>query len=401
MLRAKATHRPMTWPFDLSGYRARRMAETTADSRCVCIVQPELPTPSETFIGAHAARLPLAPVVVHGDWPCVDCVPVLSMAMHRRLARRLLRVFVPRSLDYYRSAGYLSVFRSIRPSVVLAEYGPTGVHVLDACQELGIPLVVHFHGYDASVYSVLEKYRDGYARLFGYASAVIAVSRAMQRRLAGLGAPSDNVKYIPYGVDCDFFSEAHPDQAGPVFVAVGRFTEKKAPHLTLLAFAEVIRQFPEAKLRMIGDGPLLAGCKELSNSLRLGSAVTFLGVRSPADVSDEMKGARCFIQHSVEATNGDSEGTPVAVLEAGASGLPVVATRHAGIPDVVLDGVTGLLVTEHDVMGMAERMLDVARHPDLAQRLGHAARQHVRQNYSSQHCMSQLWMLLQDCAKDR
>lgn len=106
-----------------------------------------------------------------------------------------------------------------------------------------------------------------------------------------------------------------------------------------------------------------------------------------------MRAARCFVQHSVEAPDGDCEATPVGVLEAGASGLPVVATRHDGITDVVVEGETGLLVEERDVRGMAEAVPGLARDP-LAARLGRAARRHVRTHFSSAHSIERLWSII-------
>ena len=105
-----------------------------------------------------------------------------------------------------------------------------------------------------------------------------------------------------------------------------------------------------------------------------------------------------FVQHSVEAAGGDREGTPVSVMEAGASGLPVVATRHGGIPDVVVDGETGFLVNEHDTDAMAAAMCRLVSEPALAARLGCAARDRVRNNFSIEQSMSRLWTVLANAA---
>lgn len=164
------------------------------------------------------------------------------------------------------------------------------------------------------------------------------------------------------------FGGADPANAPPVFISVGSFREKKAPQLTIAAFSHVHHALPAARLRMIGEGALLDECKNLANDLGVAGAITFLGVKDHAVVEEEMRQARCFVQHSVVARSGDSEGTPVAVLEAGATGLPVVSTLHAGIPDVVIEGQTGFLVAEHDVEGMAERMLRLAQDAELAGR---------------------------------
>ena len=106
------------------------------------------------------------------------------------------------------------------------------------------------------------------------------------------------------------------------------------------------------------------------------------------------------MQHSVRASDGDSEGTPVAVLEAGAAGLPVVATRHAGIMDVVVDGETGLLVDEGDVDGMARCMVQLAREPDVAARLGEKARNHIVAEFSMDDRLGRLWNVIESAISE-
>lgn len=130
--------------------------------------------------------------------------------------------------------------------------------------------------------------------------------------------------------------------------------------------------------------------------LGIADDVGFLGVRSLAEVAAAMQRARAFVQHSMTTGYGDSEGTPVGILEAGASGLPVVATRHAGIPNVIIDGETGLLVDEGNVAGMAKRMLRLAREPELAGRLGRAAHRRIRAQFTMGQITANLWHIIQD-----
>jgi colanic acid/amylovoran biosynthesis glycosyltransferase len=299
------------------------------------------------------------------------------------------------------TAAYLKVFRERNIEAALAEYGEMGVQAMDATERARIPLIVHFHGYDASVNSVLEEHRETYPRMFGIASAVIAVSRAMQGKLIELGAPEEKVHYNPYGVDCVRFSGAAPGAAPPLFIAVGRFTEKKAPQITIAAFARVLKACPDARLRMIGEGPLLEQSRQLANDLGIGDAITFLGAQDHSVVEREMQNARCFVQHSVVAPSGDREGTPVSILEAGATGLPVVSTRHAGIPDVVVEGETGFLVDEGDASGMADRMIQLAERPELARIMGNAARKHIQASFSKQQRISTLWNIIESCITQR
>lgn len=353
----------------------------------------------ETFIRAHIERLPARIQVVHGFGPAgfhpyIDGRPVRAGSLPTRAARKVRRWLPGASIAPELSLEYLAVFRSHRANAVLAEYGLAGNRVREACLLAGLPLIVHFHGYDA--YRDSEVKDDAYRALFAQAAAIVAVSRHMQRQLESLGAPPEKVHYNPYGVDLSRF-RASPVAEAPQFLCVGRFVEKKAPHLTLLAFAEALRSQPDARLRMIGDGPLLSLCKEIAGALGLADRVAFLGAVPHEQIAVEMRNARAFLQHSVTAPNGDSEGTPNTVIEAGACGLPVIATHHAGIPDVVRDGATGLLVAERDVPGMAKHIARLAGDRDLAQQLGEAARKRVAAEFDIEKRTGALWRIIQSC----
>jgi glycosyltransferase involved in cell wall biosynthesis len=279
---------------------------------------------------------------------------------------------------------------------VMAEYGMTGVAIMQAARRAGLPLIVHFHGYDAFQHEILDTFSERYREMFCSASAIVAVSRDMVNQLIRLGAPSEKVHRIPYGVDAEVFSAAKPEDVEPHFVAVGRFVDKKAPMLTLRSFAKARQRCPDARLTMIGDGPLRNACLALANALGIADAVNLPGVQPPAGVAETMRSSRAFVQHSIRALDGDSEGTPVAVIEAQSCGLPVVATRHAGIQDIVIDGETGCLVAECDVDGMAEAMVAMARNPHHAASLGRAGRHRVLEEFTLENSLGRLKSLLAD-----
>ena len=361
----------------------------------VCVVTPYLPSVSETFIRAHVEGLPTNTVLVHSWRPSVGDRPVLSLPS--RIFHKAWRTVTGAGLEWETTSSYVTAFRRHRAAAVLAEYGTTGVLTVDACRRLGTPLIVYFLGFDASVRSVLDENAEAYPAMFREAAAVVAVSRAMRDRLISLGAPAEKVHYIPCGVDCQKFGGADAASVPPVLLAVGRFVEKKAPHLTIRAFAEAHRTHPESRLRMVGDGPLWDECRALAKELGVEGAVEFLGPLPHDALLGEMRQARCFVQHSVEAASGDCEGTPVGIIEAGASGLPVISTRHGGIPDVVVEGETGLLVDEGDVSGMAGHMIRIIREPEFAAQLGRAARRRIETHFSMDQCLGQLWQLIERC----
>ena len=363
--------------------------------RNLAVVTPYIPSLTETFIKSHIDQLPANTTLIHGWRPSVGDKAILSWPTLVRF--RLLRMVAGASLDRETTTAYLEAFRRFKTDAVLAEYGDCGVQVMVATKRASVPLVVHFHGYDASRLSVLEAHRETYPQMFRVASAVIAVSHAMRLKLIELGAPPDKVHYNPYGVDCEEFGGAQPGRTPPLFLTVGRFTEKKAPKTTLRAFAKTVRAVPNARLRMVGEGPLLEECQKLVSDLGISDYVAFLGGLNHTAVQSEMKKARCCVQHSIVAPSGDREGTPVSILEAGATGLPVIATRHAGITDVVVEGQTGFLVDEGDEDGMAKFMIQVAEDAELAGRIGSKARRHISTNFTQKQSLGKLWKIIESC----
>ena len=273
----------------------------------------------------------------------------------------------------------LNSFKDKKIELVFAEYGNTAVKLLPICRELDLPLIVHFHGHDASVISELEQ-AGYYSEVFQYARFVIVVSKKMQADFLEWGCPEEKLIYNPYGPRPEFFN-VQPEFISKQFVALGRFTEKKAPYYLLLSFKKVLDKFPDARLVIGGDGELLQVCKNLCSYFQLDEKVEFPGVLDAKDFRKLLKNSICFVQHSVIAGNGDSEGTPVAILEAAAAGIPVISTLHAGIPDVIEDGKNGFLVEEHDVDGMARCMIKILEEPDEARRMGKAASLKIERDF--------------------
>jgi len=265
---------------------------------------------------------------------------------------------------------------------LLAHYGPAGVAISPVAQKLGIPLFVYFHGYDVYRKRELKKYLKHYPALFAQASALFAVSNDMISRLKAYGAPAHKIVYNPCGADMGIFEYNNAGANPPVFLAVGRLAPTKNPLATIAAFDIVQKKIPEARLRIAGEGELLSKALHTVKKLGLDEKVKFLGALSHIQIADEMKNVRAFVQHSVTTRDGDSEGAPVAIMEAGASGLPVVATRHAGIKDIITENATGFLVNENDVEGMAKHMIDVAQNPELATALGKNAHHRINQQFS-------------------
>ena len=376
----------------------------------ICVALPRPVGLTETFIRAHLERLPHEVLQLHSYGPDVSWQGQklrewynsrersLSKSLINVLPRfaefRLRRRFFPPPDDQEIVTGFL---REQRIEVVLAEYGTMGSSITPACEAARIPIVVHFHGFDASQHSTIEEYKYSYQKMFACAHKVIVVSKAMHERVAALGCPTENLVISHYGPDPAFF-KVKPDYKSNTIIAVGRLTGQKAPHLTILAFSKAIRKCPDLNLIMIGDGELRGVCLDLVAALGLKSRVSMLGACSHAEVRQLMERAFLFVQHSVEAEDGNCEGTPLAILEAGAAGLPIVSTKHAGIPDVVLDGKTGILVEERDVDGMSRAIAQLAGKRDAAATFGRRAQERVSKEFSMEKHIATIDGLLQRAA---
>jgi glycosyltransferase involved in cell wall biosynthesis len=349
----------------------------------VCIVLPYPPSYSETFLRCHVEKLSAVvnylerfPVTVNGAYGSQ-----LSYDDYGKLVQTLKSTAHRYVLNPAKNVYLSNFFRAHHINVVLAEFGESGVGALGICKRLQIPLVVHFHGSDAYSTAIIERHRDGYKKLFGYASAIIAVSRHMAEQLVALGAPRKKVVYNPYGVEIDKFKHSGPKLPRQV-IAVGRFVEKKAPYLTILAFKKVLEYVPDARLVMVGDGMLHDMCHQLTRSLHIEHAVDFKGIVTNDEIARLMQQSAVFTQHSLVPESGDTEGTPMAILEAGASALPVVSTRHAGITDAVVHGKTGFLVAEGDIDGMSHYICQLLTNPGMAHEMGKHARAHIAENFN-------------------
>jgi colanic acid/amylovoran biosynthesis glycosyltransferase len=371
----------------------------------ICVIVPDIGGYSETFIRAHIERLPGKTSVLYGGhFPTLKQgghlllpAPSFPEKVRRSLLSRVLKMdFSDETLRHKALAQY---FKDNGIHAVLAEYGPTAADVADVCEEAGVALIAHFHGFDAYESDTLKKYQKKYQRLFPKADAIVAVSRHMENQLISLGAPREKVHYNPCGMDATIFYGSDPAKAPPTFLTTGRFVDKKGPHLTLLAFSHVLAKVPDARLIMVGDGPLLDICTSLTKAWGIDKAVEFPGPQSHQEVATLMRRVRAFVQHSRVPVSGDSEGTPVAISEAGGAGLPVVATRHGGIPDVVEDGVTGFLVPEGDVPAMAERMLRLAQDPQLAAQMGRAGRGRVLEHFTLEQTIKKLSDIIESAVR--
>jgi colanic acid/amylovoran biosynthesis glycosyltransferase len=289
-----------------------------------------------------------------------------------------------------------------RPDVILANYGPGGVFVAPIAQRLGVPFLTSFHGVDASRHLRIPEWRRRYETLFGQAAGITGPSEYVRRRLIEAGSPPERTHVLHYGIPTDRIAFCPPGaryDGGPVrFLFVGRMTPKKAPVTLLRSFAVAREELGDvgATLTLLGDGPLWDEVAAERDRLGLGDAVDLRGRVTHDEVISAFQHAHIYVQHSVTAKNGDEEGLPVSITEALAGGLPVVATRHSGIPEVVINDRTGYLVDEGDIDGMGAAMARLARNPGNWDEFGRAGRDLLEAEFRTDLVQARLQALLSD-----
>lgn len=275
--------------------------------------------------------------------------------------------------------------------VLHAHFGTVALRTRFARFRWPVPFVASFYGFDCSAFPRAEG-AGVYDPLFAAADRVTVLSGQMRQRVRDLGCPDDLIREHHIGVDLEAFAfrERGTDVGGrPVrLLTVARLVEKKGVEYALRALAVL----PNDNLRytILGDGPLRAELEALATSLQIAGRVEFRGSADQATVRREMDAADLFLLPSVTASNGDQEGTPTVLMEAGAVGLPVVSTLHAGIPEVVLDGVTGRLVAERDPAALAEALGGLLDAPEDWAAMGRAARDHIARHYDRSKLVGRL-----------
>lgn len=324
---------------------------------------------------------------------------------------------VLRSSEYgYRAASLSGVYRLARLAqrrgaydVLHAHFGPTANSFRFARELYGAPLVVSFHGYDFC--TVPRKEGAGvYAKLFAAADRFTANSHYTQRQLEQLGCPPVRLRRLPVGLDPGAFPFRERSRASgePLRIAsVGRLVEIKGHEFLIRAVARLLgrraaatrgrgdtsteeshdatrdlRYWPLGSIvcEIVGDGPLRQRLQALIRELGLEKVVTLRGALAGPQVREVLDRAHVFVLPSVSVA-GDCEGQGLALQEAQACGLPVIATRHGALPEGLKEGESGFLVPERDAAALAERLAFLAEHPEAWPAMGRAGRAWIEAEY--------------------
>jgi colanic acid/amylovoran biosynthesis glycosyltransferase len=366
-----------------------RLADGAADERrrqTILVFSGELLPPSQTFVRDHVENIRAFDRLMLGvrRVPGLDVSHLETMTLPAsRIARLVLWLFgYSRQLD--------ELVREKRVVLIHAHFADAGMKIARYARRRKLPLFVTLHGSDVLTVRKLGlpmRLLDLYLRrgMKASTSLFLAVSDYIKAAAVAVGYPESRVRTHLLGVPLAKVVVPRPGpdcDREPIILFVGRLVEKKGLPYLLAACRQLSDEGLRFTLRIAGEGPLAASCREQAASMA--ANVEFLGLLSPAQVREQMSVADIFCMPSTQAPSGDNEGLPIVYLEAQDAGLPVVAFNQGPIPEAVLDGVTGILAKDKSVDALAGALKVLLEEPDLRRKMGVAGRQLVKQRFDIQ-----------------
>lgn len=322
----------------------------------------------------EAERFPFDEVVVP---------PVVKSNFLRRAWLKYVRHEPP--IVYRGEYGALARVLEERQADLLHIYfGHTGVHLLPFLRRWPKPAVVSFHGMDVQTRADRPGYESSLRALLGEIPLVLVRSESLRDRVLALGADPARVRINRTGIPLEAFpvvDRPRPVEGAWHFVQACRLIEKKGLEVSLRAFARFAAGHPAAQFTIAGDGPLREPLERLAGELGVGERVVFAGFMDQPALRALYHRSHVFVHPSQMTADQNQEGIPNAMLEAMATGLPVLATLHGGIPEAVHHGVTGLLVPERDEDGLFDGMIRLAEISGVWEDMSRAAAADVRDHF--------------------
>jgi glycosyltransferase involved in cell wall biosynthesis len=321
-----------------------------------------------------------------------DCVVIChgTENLHRFPTRRLYRVH-PRYLTDASLALLASaeIQRRWDPQLLHAHFGWSAIRMVPLRQFLRVPLVTSFGGKDIGSEMLKPLFAPLYEAVLRISERIVCVSAQLARTVVERGADPERVVVIHRGTDLSFFDfcdrSSRSNQDPVQLLMVGRLVEKKGHRYAFQALPRLRQGGVDFQLTVVGQGDDFDALRSLALELGLGPLVRFVGGMDEAELRDQYRRADLLLHPSVTAADGDTEGLPNTVVEAAATGLPAIASRHGGIPEAVIDRQTGELIQERDVEGLVTAIDTLARDRRRRLEFGRAAAAHARQNFDIAH----------------
>ena len=361
------------------------------------IVSVYLPL-TETFIYTairHAFRT--EPVVIsYRELANLDSFPLPGRQLHSLWTERPILRSLAQSRFLSRFGGYceglmlkrmcVRIGSQLYPSLIHAHFGPNGYASLSLKRRFRVPLVTTFYGHDVSSSPSQGDWNRRRRKLFANGDLFLVEGPAMADRLVSLGCPADRIRVQRIGIDISRIRLSRPTLTAnkPTILLAARFVEKKGFEYALRALAVLHKDGFRFNCRIIGGGPLEVDLRSIVKTKQIEQCVTFLGYRKHSEFLNELSNADMLVQPSVTARDGDTEGgAPTCILEAQAAGVPIVSTYHADIPNVVLPGVSALLVPERDPESLVTAIGTLLRDSELRKRMGLQGRRFVSEHHDA------------------
>lgn len=328
--------------------------------KTVVIYKDELLPMSETFIITQASALTRYKPQYVGVFRAEKSLdipgnPIIALPSSGK--------FEPIRILYYQTGFAPRFFRALRqanPDVIHAHFASCGRNAVRLAQVLKRPLVVSLHGHDVMMKRDFQK---EYSKLWDVASAFICVSKNIRAKALEDGFPPEKLRLVYNGIIPDPVTDAVPEKDQNLILFVGRLVEKKGCIYLVRAMATVKKACPDVRLVLIGEGPLRPALEAEATAQNL--PCTFLGAQAPEVVGRYQKQAAIACIPSVTAEDGDSEALPTVILEAMTAGTTVVASTHGGAREAIVDGETGLLVSERNANELAAALIRALQNPGL------------------------------------
>jgi colanic acid/amylovoran biosynthesis glycosyltransferase len=272
-------------------------------------------------------------------------------------------------------------------------FGHIGVHLLPQIQSHLKPTVVSFHGADVLVDMDKRAYRKATKEMLDATTRVFVRSASLQRAVVELGCDERKIDIVRTGIplaEFPFRERQFPTTGEWRFLQASRLVQKKGIATTLHAFTRFLEHYPRATLTIAGEGPMLDELKELTRKLKIGERVVLPGFVAPDKLREIYYESHIFLHPSETGSDGNQEGIPNSMLEAMATGLPVFATEHGGIPEAIENGVSGALGPERDHEALSRALLESVRDPNLLARLARNGANVVAEKFDQQNQIRRL-----------
>ena len=269
--------------------------------------------------------------------------------------------------------------------IIHCHFGPNG-NLGALLKDIGAiagKVITSFHGFDLTSYTKRRGNRI-YEKLFNIGDLFLPISNRWKEKLIKLGCPPERTFVHRMGIDVRKFAFAQDKnrKKGRISIlTVARLVEKKGVEYGIQSLAKLIRSFPNVEYNIAGDGPLKKNLNDLITNLEISSNVKLLGWKTQDEISCLMDQADILLAPSVTGKDGDQEGIPVVLMEAMARGLPVISTFHSGIPELIINGETGLLVHERDIEALSKKLEYLIVQPELKEQMRRKGRKYVEDNY--------------------